>query len=253
MPRDLACEGWVVHRRRSPIEHEFRYPVWMLFADVDRLEHMPPRWLSTRRRLAPLSVRPDDYPRSAPARAGIRDAVNAQLRARHLPPADRVFLLTQPRSWGWLFNPVSFYFCYRGDDLVHVVAEITNTPWDEVHRYVLEATGTGDDGLVVQFPKQFHVSPFMPMDLDYRWRLRASGDRIEVAMSLLRDGQETFFAGLYLQGAPVTARRLRRGALAYPLQNLRTLGRIYWQAFRLWRKGAPFHAHPGKLREVHST
>jgi len=250
--RDSACEGWVLHRRAPPVPHTFRYPVWMVCVDVDRLEDNASRWLSTRRRLAPLSLRAADFPRNASG-AGIRHAVNQQLLAAGSACADQVFLLAQPRSWGWLFNPVSFYFCYRGGQLSSVVAEVTNTPWNEVHAYVLDAGGAQDADMEFQFPKRFHVSPFMPMDLDYHWRIRADQVAIEVAMRVLRDGQETFFAGLYLQPQPLTERTLRRGALTYPLQNARTLARIYWQAWRMWRKGAAFHAHPDRLEEVQST
>ncbi|MDZ7668336.1 MAG: DUF1365 domain-containing protein [Gammaproteobacteria bacterium] len=254
MLRDFACEGWVLHRRAPPAPHTFRYPVWMVCVDVDHLDDRASRWLSTRRRLAPLSLRTADFPRTVPgAAAGIRHAVNQQLLAAGSACADQVFLLTQPRSWGWLFNPVSFYFCYRGGNLTSVVAEVTNTPWNEVHAYVLDAAAAQGGDMEFQIPKRFHVSPFMPMDLDYHWRIRADEGAIEVAMRLLREGQEIFFAGLYLQPQPLTARSLRRGALAYPLQNAWTLARIYWQAWRVWRKGAAFHAHPNRLEEVQST
>lgn len=246
MLRNSACEGWVVHRRCAPQRHEFRYPVWMLLVDVDE----PPRrrwpWLSLGSRVAPLSVRGCDYPRVREEGATLRDRINARLRREGCEAAERIFLLTQPRSWGWLFNPVSFYFCFRGVELVHVVAEITNTPWNEVHWYVLDAgdAGAGAGDLTFTFPKRFHVSPFIPMAVDYHWRMKIERGQIEIAMRLTRGGEEVFFAGLYLQCLPAEARALRRGALHYPLQNLLTLGRIYAQAFRLWRKRTPFHPHP---------
>lgn len=264
MLHDRACEGWVVHRRAAPAAHTFRYPVWMLYADVDRLPALPGPWFSARRRWAPLSLRPADLPRgvdmdgaaAGKASGGIRARINQHLASHGLADADRVFVLTQPRSWGWLFNPVSFYFCYqhttRGERLTHVLAEITNTPWDEVHIYVLRVQERRGE-LCFEFPKRFHVSPFLPMDLDYRWRVRVDDDAVEIAMNLTRAGEEVFFAGLYLHPEPVTAATLRRGALRYPLQNLRTLARIYWQAARLWWKRAPFHPHPASLKEVESS
>jgi uncharacterized protein len=255
--RERACEGWVVHRRRGPVAHAFRYPVWMLYADVDRLDALPGRWFSSRRRFAPLSLRAHDLPRDGnDGTDGIRAGVNRRLMREGLPAADRVFVLTQPRSWGWLFNPVTFFFCFRegpdGARLSQVLAEITNTPWGELHTYVLEVRQDADE-VTVAFPKRFHVSPFLPMDIDYRWRFRLRDDAVEIAMHLTRDGEEVFFAGLYLRATAATAAALRRGACRYPLQNLRTLARIYWQAARLWHKRAPFHAHPATLREAESS
>lgn len=268
MLRDLACEGIVLHRRCAPVGHEFRYPVWMLWLDVDDVQHPASRLFSMSRRPAPLAVRPQDYPRDPLTRrtplgqvppGGIRGAVNGRLASHGCRPADRVFVLTQPRSWGWLFNPVTFYFCFREESLICVVAEITNTPWDEVHSYVLPVDGpntgaaAGGGQWEFAFPKRFHVSPFLPMDLDYRWRVKISPESLEIAMHLFREERETFFAGMYLQPRPLTARALRRGALRCPLQNLVTLARSYWQAFRLWRRGAAFHAHPGSLKEAESS
>ncbi|MEZ5558597.1 MAG: DUF1365 domain-containing protein [Pseudomonadales bacterium] len=242
---DLTCEGWVVHRRRSPRPHEFRYPVWMLCVDAERVARRRSRWLSVTSRFAPLALRAGDYDASQ----GVLAKVNAQLAARGLPAAQRVSLLTQPRSWGLHFNPVSFYFCYRDEALCFVLAEINNTPWDEWHTYVLDARGQQCDW-AFRFPKTFHVSPFMPMALEYHWRLRLSGESIEIGMRLERDGEEQFFAGLYLRAEPLSEAGLRRGALRYPWQGARTLLRIYWQALRLYLKRTPFFTHPDRLREA---
>jgi DUF1365 family protein len=128
-----------------------------------------------------------------------------------------------------------------------------------VHHYPLivetaEAGGPGrEQELVFRFPKAFHVSPFMPMDVDYLWRVRLTGDNIEIAMRLLRSGRETFFAGLYLHGRPLSAGAVRRAALRYPLQSVRSLARIYRQALALWWRRAPFFTHPGKAGQASST
>ena len=82
------------------------------------------------------------------------------------------------------------------------------------------------------------------MDLEYGWRFKFDEQRIEIAMQVYKDGVECFFAGLYLRNQTLTDAGLRRATLRYPLQNLRTLARIYWQALRLYLKRTPFHAHP---------
>lgn len=255
MQPDRACEGWVVHRRMGPVRHEFRYPVWMLCADLDRLrpaevaERRLEPWLSVSRRLAPLKIRTGDF---IAQDGSVLDAVNRMLARDGHPAAEQVLVLTQPRSWGVSFNPVNFYFCYAGDNLTFVLADINNTPWDEHHTYVLDARDQQGE-LSFRFPKAFHVSPFMPMDLEYQWRLRLDGDAVEIAMRLTRDGQELFFAGLYLRARVLDAAAARRGALAYPLQNARTLARIYWQALRLFLKRVPFFPHPQRTEEVGTT
>ena len=255
MQPDRACEGWVVHRRMQPLRHEFRYPIWMLCADLDRMTrtgshvHDCGPWLSTSRRPAPLKILLSDY---ASEEGSIRAGVNRRLVREGYAPAEQVMVLTQPRSWGMFFNPVTFFLCYTSGELSCVLADINNTPWDQHHTYVLDARGQ-DGELQFTFPKDFHVSPFMPMDLEYQWRLKLEEQRIEIAMRLTRGGEEMFFAGLYLRAEALSRRAVRRGALAFPMQNARTLLRIYWQAFRLYLKRVPFFPHPGKLREVEST
>ncbi len=262
MQPDRACEGWVVHRRMQPVRHEFRYPVWMVCADLDRMvraesnDRRHGRWLSASRRPAPLRIQLSDYasadPRPENDEGSILAGVNRRLARQGHEPAEQVLVLTQPRSWGIFFNPVNFFLCYTSGELTFVLADINNTPWDEHHTYVLDARGQDGD-LQFNFPKNFHVSPFMPMDLEYQWRLKLESDRIEIAMRLTRRGEEIFFAGLYLRAEALSRRAVRRGALAFPLQNLRTLTRIYWQALRLYLKRVPFIPHPAKLREVEST
>ncbi len=104
--------------------------------------------------------------------------------------------------------------------------------------------------LAFTFPKVFHVSPFMPMDLEYRWQFAIAGDEVKIAMALFREGEETFNAGLRLKVAPMTRGRLLRGAARFPLQNLVTLARIYWQAARLYLKRSPFYPHPDRAEEA---
>jgi DUF1365 family protein len=149
------------------------------------------------------------------------------------------------RSLGYVFNPVSFYYCFdaEGERLRAVVAEITNTPWGERHAYVLPA---GPDGAVSTFDKAFHVSPFYPMEQTYDWRLGAPGERLEVEMVNLQKGLEVFRAGLAMRRRAFSSAALRRAALLQPFMAWRVHAAIYWQAFRLWVKGVPFHVHPAK-------
>jgi DUF1365 family protein len=242
---DGVCEGWVYHRRAAPAHH-FRYRVWMLWLDVARLGRGPLRLLRRRLGLSPLAIAPQDYLDGARDLLG---SVHARLARHGYPAPQHVFLLTQPRSWVSGFNPVSFYFCVGEAGLEFILADINNTPWDERHTYVLDARDQSGE-FTFSFPKAFHVSPFMPMDLEYRWRFAIDREEVKISMGLFRDGEETFNAGLRLTVVPLTRGRLLRGMVRYPLQNVVTLARIYWQATRLYAKRSRFYPHPDRAEEA---
>jgi DUF1365 family protein len=237
--------GRVTHLRRGTPEHAFSYRLHMLYLDLAELPGLlaGPGPLRPGR-LGLVSFRRADY-LGDPARDlgdEVRDRVERELGFR---PEGPVRLLAHARSAGYVFNPVSFYFCFDADGatLRAVVAEITNTPWQERHAYVLRA---GPDGAVASFPKRFHVSPFFGMNQTYRWTVGAPGLSLRVEMGNDQDGRELFRARLELQRHPWSAAALWRTALASPLLSWKVHAAIYWQALRLWVKGARFHVHPSK-------
>lgn len=234
--------GRVSHVRRSPTAHTFTRPTYMVALDLDDLDQ--DRWMPVFgiERAAPLSYRRRDYrgKSSRSLKETIKDDVERALGGR---PDGRVVLLTHVRAFGFVFNPVSFYYCFGGprDELLAVVAEITNTPWRERHAYVLRAR----DGIVdTSFPKDFHVSPFMPMDQTYRWRLSGLDDWLTVRMDSLQAGARVFSAALTMKRLPMTRMSLLRAATSMPLIGLTVLVSIYVHALRLAVKRTPFFAHP---------
>ena len=249
---DGIYRGWVQHRRYRPKTHHFSYPLAMLLLDLDQLQQCfsQSRWWSLERFNA-ISFYRRDYlggnDHSAPTR-DLKQAIIDRI-FRHCGVAfdGTVKILTHPRYFGVIFNPVSYYFCYDRQGLLqYIVTEINNTPWNERHSYVHIVAGQSESCMEFHFDKQFHVSPFMPMDLDYHWRFRLQRDSVVVQMKLLRDGEIQFDATMKTTAQPLTSKTMTRLPIAYPMQTLLVVVRIYWQALRLWCKRVPFFSHPDK-------
>lgn len=237
-------EGSVRHRRMEPVEHEFRYPMFMAYLDLAELpEALDPLRGWSARRPAPAWFRRSDHlePHDAPLAEVVRDRVAAETGSR---PAGPVRLLTNLRYFGHCFNPVSFYFCFDDDERPEaVLADVSNTPWGESHAYVIPA---GDSGRVIRgrLRKEFHVSPLMGMDHVYEWRTTVPADDLQVHIESHADGRLAFDATLSLERRELEPATARRMLLRYPAMTAQVVAKIYWQALRLRLKGAPWHPHP---------
>jgi DUF1365 family protein len=249
-------EGRVWHRRFRPVAHAFSMPLFLTYLDLDELDHaFRGRWLWSTSRPAFARFRREDHlgdPR-VPLDRAVRDLVEERTGTR---PNGPIGLLTHLRTAGWLMNPVSFHYCWdaNGRDLAAVVADVTNTPWNERHAYVLPA-GRPARRLRIETRKRLHVSPFHPMDLAYRFRFVAPGESLTVRIETDDGGGTPLFdAVLALRRRPITTASLARALVRHPFMTARVSAAIYWQAFRLHRKGAPFHPHhrprPGGLEDA---
>ena len=244
--------GSVRHRRHAPVPHAFRFPLFLMYLDLDELPALfAGRWLWSAVRPNVGWFRRADYlgDPAVPLQRAVRDLVAARTGHR---PEGPVRLLTHLRYLGLAMNPVSLYYCFApgGRDVEAIVAEVTNTPWNERHAYVLrpEASGGARASWRFHFDKAFHVSPFMDMALRYDWRCSAPGTRLLVHVENHTADGRLFDATLALRRQPLTGPTLAAALVRYPWLTAQVAAGIYWQALRLWAKGVPFHAHPAKRR-----
>ncbi|HTU66867.1 MAG TPA: DUF1365 domain-containing protein [Steroidobacteraceae bacterium] len=257
--------GTIRHRRFGPAGNEFAYRLFMSYLDLAELPAVfERRWFWSVRRPALARFERTDFlgPPEVPLDTAVRDLVAARTGAR---PAGPIRLLTHLRFFGYSFNPVSFYYVFDAADehVETIVAEITNTPWKERHAYVLPVAGAkpgaahpaGARAWRFEFDKEFHVSPFLPMDMHYRWNFGAPAAGLHVHMENRAagdgpDAEPLFDATLNLRREPITGRSLARALLNFPLMTTRVVALIHWQALKLWLKRVPFHVHPAKLKKA---
>ncbi len=247
--------GKIAHQRFSPKKHAFSYRVWHLLLDVDDLWRLHEKVDGFKHnRKAPVEFRDTDHfgPAARPVKDKLRDFLAGQ--GRELP-GGRVLVLTYPRVHGYVFNPVSFWFCHdEAGQLAMVVSEVNNTFGDSYSYILDELEPDGADTYRARARKVLHVSPFLPVeDHEYTFTIRPPraepGTDVGVILDVADpDGEMVLSAALEEERQPLTTQTLRRARRTHPLITLRTVAAIHWQAAKIWTgRKARFRKRPEAL------
>lgn len=247
-------EGRVRHTRTAPAVHKFSYRLFMMYLDLDELPMIfQNRWFWSISRPAIARFRRSRHvgPADQALSESVRDLVEHEAGSRPLGP---IRLLTNLSYFGYCFNPVSFYYCFNadGDTVEYIVAEVNNTPWGEQDCYVMACSDERQYGSTWRFSptKKMHVSPFMPMEIEYDWALAQPDERLTVFMANARDGKRFFDAAMTLERTEITGWSLAGVLARFPFQTSKIVLAIHWEALKLWLKRCPVYAHPRKKQEL---
>lgn len=246
----------VMHHRLEPKEHQFRYRIFMFALDLDEVASLSKRLpFFSLNRWNLYTFRDRDHLTLPGCEAkSVKENIVTYLAENgiHFPADGRIQLVTLPRVLGYIFNPVSFYFCSdaAGTPLCSVV-EVGNT-YREMKPYLLRERGGGDTFRLIT-PKHFYVSPFSALDLAFHFKVRIPGEKLEIHIDDRAGNRCVLLSTLTGRRAPLTTARLLWFTLKYPLITLKVIFFIHWHAFRLWLKRLPFHRkadNPDLQRDV---
>ncbi|MEH6452010.1 MAG: DUF1365 domain-containing protein [Psychromonas sp.] len=236
--------GQVNHHRFSPRTHSFNYKMFLLAIDLDEMDSLNKlsSWFRFDK-FAPLTFKSSDYlSNDIPlgdkfSKQAVWQKV-AQLGGENL--ATRVLFVGQLRCFGFYFSPINMYYCYdQQQELRYLLVEVSNTPWNERFYYLIDMHEQQISD------KEFHVSPFMDLQMKYHWRIKAPSKHLSLHIESYAE-QKMFSASLSMKSMPFTHQNLRKSVLSIPSMTLKTLAGIYWQALKLFVKGVRYIPHPEK-------
>lgn len=247
--------GKVRHRRFSPKQHAFEYHVFMMYLDTREIEQvfsLSPLWSLTH--FAPAQFKRSDFhiekkyltnntmQKDFPSvDESVRNSVYSAIGIHVTGP---IRMLVNLRYWGFNMNPISTYYCFddAGENLVAILAEVHNTPWNERHAYVL----TNDQfskKQKIEFKKQFHVSPFNPLNMDYRWHSTTPTEFLAIHLENWQADEKIMDATMTLAREAISPSALNKILIRFPCMTVKVISAIYWQALKLWWKGLPIFNH----------
>jgi len=243
----LIYQGEIKHARLSPVQHNFRYPVYFYAFDLDELPELASsNPLFGYNQLRPVAIYDKDYLRIG--NEPIREKLEQTLREQGISAAvGKVMLVTSARYFNYIFNPVSFFYCYApSGELLCIIAQVNNT-FGEMHLYLLSKpeAAAADGRLVYLNPKQFHVSPFFTREGHYEFLLTEAEGSLDNQINFYQDETLVIIARLQGQAKPLTTGNLLQTIIKHPLSAALTMPRILWQAAKLyWQRRLPVYNKP---------
>ena len=243
MPQTCFYRGTVTHTRLLPFRHQFAYRVFSALFDLDTVQQQSRKsWLFSHNRWNILAF----FDRDHGARDGSspRAWIDGILRTNgYAPDGWRVWLHCFPRLFGYVFNPLSIYFCYDAAGVLRVILYDVRNTFGDKHGYLIPVTES--EGPIRQTcAKGFHVSPFFPVEGAYRFDLMPPDARYTARISLEAEGKPQFFAKQTGERRPFSDREIIKLVARHPLMTLKIIGAIHWEALWIWRKGARFYGRP---------
>ena len=245
--------GEVVHHRHKPKVHALRYRVFSLLLDLDEIALLDRTLkLFGHNRRAVFSMHDTDH--GIGERDGLKAWAEDHVRKAGLwSEGMRISMLCYPRIFGYVFNPLTVYFCRSAQgELRAVLYEVCNT-FHERHTYVIPARPNQTGAVQHECAKEMYVSPFIGMDCRYRFRILPPGETVLIAINEEDTEGPLLFASFAGKHQPLNDRTLAKALITYPLMTVKVMGAIHWEALKLWWKGVPIHRHQKAETPVAST
>jgi len=238
----------VMHHRLAPKDHRFHYEIFMFYLDLDEIDNLAKRLkFISRNRFNFFNFRDKDHlqlPREKPdGSKNIKQHITDYLQLNGVNIDDgRIMVLTNLCTFGYQFNPVSFYFCYNeaGQPVCSIV-EVCNT-FLEMKPYFLGAGTLNNDQYILNTTKYFYVSPFIEMDTNFDFDLHIPGEKLNIKIDDYdKQGKRFFISTLAGSRKPLNDRMLLLYFVSFPLITLKVISLIHWQALKLWFKKFAYH------------